>query len=154
MCEAAAVLLGLCVCGSVEVSVTVTPRVSKSARSLPLGGVCQKLELDVALTARGVCVVHGSGGWELLLLLCDNSVGFCCHSHAVVSWNVARREGQSQTGGGTRACACVRAHTQPQTLAQNAVMSRLQFVVCHYFTVTASAFLNNHSAQTIQTMKH
>ena len=75
-------------------SVTVTPGVSESARSrrLPLGGVCQRVKLDVALTP-GVCVVlvvHVSDGsrgcWELLLLLlCDNSVAFCRHSHAVVA---------------------------------------------------------------------
>lgn len=93
MCEAAAVLLRLCVRGCVEVSVTVTPRVSERARSLPLGGVCQGLELDVALTP-GVCVVRvsdSSGGRELLLLLCDNSAAFCRHSHAVVLWNEARK---------------------------------------------------------------
>ena len=74
-------------------SVTVTPRVSERARSLPLGGVCQGLELDVALTP-GVCVVRvsdSSGGRELLLLLCDNSAAFCRHSHAVVLWNEARK---------------------------------------------------------------
>lgn len=93
MCEAAAVLLRLCVRGCVEVSVTVTPRVSERAGSLPLGGVCQRLELDVALTP-GVCVVRvsdSSGGRELLLLLCDNSAAFYRHSHAVVLWNEARK---------------------------------------------------------------
>lgn len=72
---------------------TVTPGVSESARSLPLGGVCQRVKLDVALTP-GVCVVNvsdGSRGWELLLLLSDNSAAFCRHSHAVVLWNEARK---------------------------------------------------------------
>lgn len=86
MCEAKAVLLSLCVRGSVEVSVAVTPCVSQSARSLPLGGgVCHRLKLDVAL-APSVCAVHvndSSGGRQLLLLLCDNSAAFCRHSHAV-----------------------------------------------------------------------
>lgn len=116
MCEAAAVLLRLRVRQSVEVSVAVTPCVSHGARSLPLGGVGQRLELDVALTP-GVCVLRvtdSSGGWELLLLLCHNSAAFCRHSHAVVLWNEARREERekkkSQTGNDTHT------HTNAKTL--------------------------------------
>ena len=59
-----------------EVCVTVTPGVSDGARSLPLGGVGRRLELDVALTAGVLGVSDGSVGWELLLLLCDNSAAF------------------------------------------------------------------------------
>lgn len=87
-------LLGLCG----EVTVAVTPRVSESPGSLPLGGVCQRVNLDVAL-APGVCVARvsdGSGGWELLLLLGHNSAAFRRHSHAVVSWNEARRGGNGK----------------------------------------------------------
>lgn len=52
MCEAAAVPLWLCVGDAAEVSVTVTPSVSQSPRSVPLGGVCHRVKLDVALAPR------------------------------------------------------------------------------------------------------
>lgn len=62
MREATAEPLWLCVGDGAEVSVTVTPGVSQSPRSLPLGGgvVCDGLELDVALAPR-VRVREGAG---------------------------------------------------------------------------------------------
>lgn len=90
---------------SVEVSVAVTPCMSNSTRSLPLGGVGQRLKLDVALTPGVLRVTDSSRGWELLLLLCHNSAAFCRHSHAVVLWNEARREEKSQTRNDTRTIA-------------------------------------------------